>query len=201
MITGQRSPGKGKEWARPSYLVLIASIILYGGAHAYAAYKAAHAHAAAFEAAKPILALNSFVGDLNAFYMRQRPLRYPSDLRELDAAIWKPKRQAGRPDPQFTDANRTYVVDNYMYVYTLSKAQGECGVFATPVGPRREEEQSHFILVSPQGVTRHWKGAALSDKDLAILPQIGIPTLNQLTTLGLVEIKEPTKKPEQGLKL
>lgn len=194
-ITGQRSPGKGKGWLRPSYLILIISVLVYAGARVYAAYKAAHQHTATFEAAKPVLALNSFVGDLNAFYLKQRPLRFPRDLKELDAAVWKPRRQAGRPDPEFTDENRTYVVDNYKYVYTLSKNPGECGIFAVPVGARREEVNALFVLVTPQGVSRTWKGAALKDADVEAIGRIGIPTSSQLMYLGLVEIKDPVKKP------
>jgi hypothetical protein len=194
-VTGQRSPGKGKAWMKPSYLVLIMSLLIYGGARAYAAYRAAKNHTATFDAARPVLALNSFVGDLDAFYIKQRPLRFPKDLSELDAVIWKPRRQAGRPDPKFTDGNRTYVVDNYEYVYTLSKNPGECGIFAAPVGPRREEENTLFVLVTPQGVSRRWKGAALKDSDLEALPKVGIPTANQLVYLGLVEVREQVKKP------
>lgn len=105
------------------------------------------------------------------------------------------RRQANRPDPQFTGSNRTYVVDNYKYVYTLTKNPGECGVFAAPVGPRREEENTFFVLVTPQGVSRQWKGAALGDKDLEAISLMGIPTANQLMNFGLVEIKDAVKNP------
>jgi hypothetical protein len=66
----------------------------------------------------------------------------------------------------FTGGNRTYVVDNYKYVYTLSKNPGECGIFTAPVGPHREEDNTLFVLVTPQGVSRQWKSAALKDADL-----------------------------------
>jgi hypothetical protein len=101
--------------------------------------------------------------------------------------------QAGRPAPQFADSNRTYVVDNYKYVYTLSKNPNECGVFAAPLGPRREEANTLFVLVTAQGAARTWKGAALPDKDIEMLAQLGIPTENQLSYLGLVEQKEQPK--------
>lgn len=192
-VTGQRSPGRGKMSLRPSHILLIIAILVYAGARIYAAYKQAHQHTNKYEQAAPVLALNSFVGDLKAFYMKQRPLRFPKDLAEMDAVIWKPRRQAGRPDPQFADSNHTYVVDNYKYVYTLSKNPSECGVFAAPLGPRREEANTLFVLVTAQGAARTWKGAALSDKDLELLAQIGIPTENQLSYLGLVEQKEQSK--------
>jgi hypothetical protein len=192
-VTGQRNPGRGKTNLRPSHFILIISLVVYVGARVYAAYKTAHVHTANYEAAMPVLALNSFVGDLKAFYVKQRPLRFPKDLTEVDAEVWKPRRQAGRPDPEFTDSNRTYVVDNYKYVYTLSKNPGECGIFAAPLGPRREEANTIFILVTAQGVSRTWKGAALQDKDLDLLARIGIPSESQLSYLGLIEQKEPPK--------
>ena len=84
MITGQRSPGRGKLNIRASYVVLAVCLVCYVGTRTYAAWRAS----AAYKEAEPKLALNAFTGTIQAFYMKQRPLRFPADLGEINSEEW-----------------------------------------------------------------------------------------------------------------
>lgn len=189
MITGQRSPGRGKLNIRASYILLAVCLLCYVGTRTYAAWR----DSAAYKEAEPKLALNSFTGTIQAFYMKQRPLRFPNDLSEISSATWSEFAQ-NHPYELGAD-RRTLVLDNYLYIYTLSSNKTEWGVFALPVGARRMEAESFFILVNAQGVSRKWKGKSLENSDLEIARKVGIPSPNQFALLGMIEQPRPQPSP------
>lgn len=191
-VTGQSHPGKGKTRVKASFAILALCALIYGGAVGYSKWEAYQRH----KESLPVLALNSFVGDLRSFMARQKPLRFPADLAELDSAVWTPRRTPGRPSPQFDDANSTYVSNNYKYLYTRAPGRADvCTLLAAPVGPRREEAQTGtvFVVVTLDTV-RIWKGAPMSEGDLAKMHLYGNPTQAQLSALGLVEQPQQTSK-------
>jgi hypothetical protein len=126
--------------------------------------------------------------------MKARPLRFPTDLAELDQAMCGPRSKPGRAAPHFADDNHTYVAGNYKYVYHADpKNPAVCFVIAAPVGPRREEGSTVAVVAYPDAM-RIFKGSALPDKDVEQLYALGIPSASALTTLGLMEQQQPEKK-------
>lgn len=183
-VTGQQKPGKNKKYLRPSFIVLIVSVVVYFAASGYASYRDNQA----YKAALPQPWLNTWVNDLRAYYMKVRPARFPNDLAELDAVLWKTTRPEGRPGPSFGDGNRTYVYENYKYTYYPVPGRPDlCAVLAYPLGPRRGEPgvKAFFLVVSPTALSK-WEGRALSDEDIEQIRPAAIPTVGQLQRWGLI---------------
>lgn len=182
-VSGQSSPGKGKRSIRPSFIVLIVSILAYGGASVYASRVAQKQ----YEAALPVPWLKTYTTDLRAFYMKARPARFPRDLAELDREVWKTTRAEGRRAPEFGENNLTYVFENYKYYYfPVANNPTMCTILAVPLGPRRDEPgvKTIFLILTPTAIST-WEGRALSDEDMQTLHP-GIPTVGTLQRWGLV---------------
>ena len=60
-----------------------------------------------------------------------------------------------------------------------------CTIWIVPVGTRREEGSTHFLLLTPGGL-RRWKGAPLTLDEVTKLPA-GVPQNGEMTLLGMTE--------------
>jgi hypothetical protein len=125
----------------------------------------------------PRLAADSLVKSLRAYH--QQTGRFPANFRELEARVWKHKQA-----PDFGADGRSLTVANYYYVYYPVDAS-TCTVWIVPVGPRREEGATHFLLLTP-GELRRWKGAPLTLDEVKKLPS-SVPQYNEMALLGMTE--------------
>lgn len=135
--------------------------------------------AAAWQAREqmPRLAADSLVKSLRTYH--QQTGSFPANFRELEARVWKHKQA-----PDFGADGRSLTVANYYYIYYPVDAN-TCTVWIVPVGPRRDEGATHFLLLTPGGL-RRWKGAPLRLDEVKKLPS-AVPQYNEMALLGMTE--------------
>ena len=75
------------------------------------------------------------------------------------------------------------VIRNYYYLYTLISPTRST-VWAIPVGPKPEEANTYFLILTPDDREK-WKGPALDLKEVAAIS--GTPTYSQLALLGMIK--------------
>lgn len=154
---------------------VMVGISLVGLAVVYAAVTVAAAWRA--QNNLPRLAADSLVKALRTYYRQTGS--FPASFRELEARVWK-HNQA----PNFGTEGRTLTVANYYYIYYPVDAK-TCTLWVIPVGPRREEGSTHFLLLTPGGL-RRWKGTPLSLDEVKKLPP-AVPQYSEMTLLGMTE--------------
>jgi hypothetical protein len=125
----------------------------------------------------PRLAADSLVKSLRTYH--QQTGSFPANFRELEARVWKHKQA-----PDFGADDRSLTVANYYYIYYPVDAN-TCTVWIVPVGLRREEGATHFLLLTPGGL-RRWKGAPLTLDEVKKLPA-GVPQYGEMALLGMTE--------------
>lgn len=155
--------------------VVMVGISLVGLIVTYAAVTIAAAWRAREQ--MPRLAADSLVKSLRTYH--QQTGRFPANFRELEARVWKHKQA-----PDFGAEGRSLTVANYYYIYYPVDAN-TCTVWIVPIGPRREEGATHFLLLTPGGL-RRWKGAPLTLDEVKKLPS-AVPQYGQLALLGMTE--------------
>ena len=148
---------------------LVALIVTYAAVTIAAAWRAREQ--------MPRLAAESLVKSLRTY--RQQTGRFPANFRELEARVWKHKQA-----PDFGADGRSLTVANYYYIYYPVEAS-TCTVWIVPIGPRREEGATHFLLLTPSGL-RRWKGAPLTLDEVKKLPS-AVPQYNEMALLGMTE--------------
>ena len=109
----------------------------------------------------------------------QQTGRFPANFRELEARVWRHKQS-----PDFGADGRSLTVANYFYIYYPVDAS-TCTVWIVPVGPRRDEVATHFLLLTPSGL-RRWKGVPLTLDEVKKLPS-AVPQYNEMALLGMTE--------------
>ncbi len=124
----------------------------------------------------PRLAADSMVKTLRAHHRQTG--RFPNDFRELEARVWKHKTM-----PDFGADGRSLSIANYYYLYHPVNA-GACTIWIIPVGPRREEGSTHFLLLYPDSL-RRWKGPPLSLDEIGKLRSV--PQYGEMNILGMTE--------------
>ena len=135
----------------------------------------------------PRLAADSLVKALRAHHRQTG--RFPSDLRELEAHVWKHKNA-----PDFGADGRSISIANYYYIYHAADAH-TATIWIIPTGPRRDESATHFLLLKPDNL-RRWKGAPLSLNEAKNLPPV--PLYGQMSLLGMTE-QQPIGLSKRGL--
>jgi hypothetical protein len=125
----------------------------------------------------PRLAADSLVKSLRTYH--QQTGSFPANFRELEARAWKHKQA-----PDFGADGRSLTIANYYYIYYPVDAS-TCTIWIVPVGPRREEGVTHFLLLTPGGL-RRWKGAPLTLDEVKKLPA-AVPQYSEMTLLGMTE--------------
>ena len=119
------------------------------------------------------------IRDLRSFHKKRGG--FPKDLRELEGVVWEKKE--GR---EFSKDGTGLTHRNYHYFYTPIGSH-QFTLWAIPVGRKREEGATWFLVVTPES-QRQWEGPALTPEDIKGLDLH--PSANQLNVLGLIE--QPT---------
>jgi hypothetical protein len=167
--TMRRSPGRTPTWpasALIAVLAIVSAAVAFGWSE-YDAYQSA-------ERERPKLALSSMVRELREYH--ERTGRFPATLREIDET----RKRGGR---RYDLDGRAFTVANYFYVLGQPDVH-HATVWAIPVGPRRTEAASHFIVVGKLTLS-HWKGPALDASVAGAVREN--PRVAELATLGFVE--------------
>jgi hypothetical protein len=156
-----------------SYVLLVIAIITYLGVWGYSAY------AAEWRAKRDVPQIDPILKIIKGLRQYQKvKATFPLSFNEAEAAVWK---HAAPPD--YGAAGRSVVVRNYYYLYTLISPT-RCTLWAFPVGPRTEEANSYFLVLTADDREK-WKGPAL---DLAEAGRLsGTPTYPQLAMLGMIK--------------
>src|SRR4030095_11502646 len=124
----------------------------------------------------PRLAVDSLVKALRTY--NKQTGRFPEDFRELEERVWKHKQA-----PDFGADGRSLSVANYLYLYHPGDGR-YATIWVIPVGPRREEGSTHFLLIRPDSL-RRWKGAPLSLDEIKNIPPV--PQYRQMALFGMSE--------------
>ena len=167
------SESKGKQSLRISFVMmggsLVALAVVYASVTIAAAWRA--------KEQMPRLAADSLIKSLQNYH--QQAGSFPASFRELEARVWKHKQA-----PDFGVDGRSLTVANYYYIYFPVDAS-TCAVWIVPVGPRREEGSTHFLLLTPVKL-RRWKGAPLTLDEVKKLPST-VPQYREMAVLGMAE--------------
>lgn len=186
-----------KRRMRPTYIVLLVCIVIAIGARVYASRMYVEEQSANV----PKLALNTWVGDLRAYYMQKGA--FPESLVKLEAEVWLPRRKGGQPKDSPPPASvlqsgpRMLLSHNYLYLYTRDEKNPlVCSVWAIPQGEKRSEANTVFLIVTVKSV-EHWRGAALSDEQYKAIPNRTIPTYEEMARLGMTKQAANLQGPQQ----
>lgn len=170
MKTTKVKSGFGK--LRITYLVLILAALATGvgyGWHVYSLFRDARLN-------MPQPQIEKLIKDIRTFYLRTK--RFPQNFAEVNDLIWHTK-----PKPNYGADERQARAKNYHYFFTKVDHQ-TCAIWALPIGPRRHDASSFFLVLAP-GWVRIWKGKALEDEAIGKLP--AIPKPDQLAVLMMQE--------------
>jgi len=130
------------------------------------------------DSAMPKQSLPALGQALRTFHARSG--RFPADLRELDAKLWKGQRAA-----QISADGSTLLAASGHYAYTYHPVSpGKAALWAAPVGPRYEEAATHFWYLTPTQVEK-WMGPALTPQNVGVVKTI--PSVQQLRWLMMTE--------------
>jgi hypothetical protein len=185
---GSKSPLK-RRIPKLSYISVALCAVLAVGSHVFASYGFAQEK----QADVPVLAANSWIGDLRAFHTANGA--FPSTLTELEDKLWRPRRMGGKVDP---NAPKTSVLDNphvyaknsYVYVYFRAENPHVASFWCVPVGENRTKANTVFVVLTPDAYEQ-WRGAALSEEMFQYIPRHAIPTQLEMSRLGMT--KQETK--------
>jgi hypothetical protein len=142
------------------------------GSYAYGFWAQTKRH----EQLLPRLSLNTIMRGVLAYHKKIGA--FPSSLAQLEERVLQSKK------PKFSPDAALLFINHYLYVYRLTTSPHECWIWAIPVGERREEAPTKFIVVTPARA-RHWTGPALRLEDFKIAYQMD--DLSQLPALGMIE--------------
>ena len=163
----------GKHRFGFSYGLLLIAIISYLAAWGYSSYAAEWKAKAEIPQIDPIL---NIIKGLRQY--QKTTATFPPSLNEVEATVWKhPNR------PPYGLGGRSVVLRNYYYLYTFISPTRST-VWAIPVGPKPEEANTYFLILTPDDREK-WKGPALDLKEVAAIS--GTPTYNQLALLGMMK--------------
>jgi len=124
----------------------------------------------------PVEATGTMMRDLLSFHKKRGG--FPKDLKELEGAVWERKDSRS-----YSNDKRGLTHGNYYYLYTRLDHH-RFTLWAIPMGRRREDAATQFLLVSTERC-RRWKGAALSIEQASQIDPN--PSLTELNVLGLIE--------------
>lgn len=124
----------------------------------------------------PVEAFNVMVRDLRSFHSKRGS--FPKDLKELEGVVWEKKE-----DREFSKDGSGLAHRNYHYLYSPI-GHHQFALWAIPMGRRREEAATWFLVITPES-QRRWKGPALTPEDVKALSVY--PSAQQLNVLGLIE--------------
>lgn len=124
----------------------------------------------------PVEAFDVMIRDLRSFHKKRGG--FPKNLRELEGVVWEKKETR-----EFSKDGSGLAHRNYHYLYSPI-GHHHFGLWAIPMGRRREEAATWFLVITPES-QRRWKGPALTPEDVKALNLN--PSAHQLNLLGLIE--------------
>ena len=158
---------------RITYLFVIITAVVGIGSFAYYVYR--NYRDARLNLPQP--QVERLIKDLRLYAAQTR--HFPVTFTEVNERIWHT-----RPTPNYGNDGRRARTKNYYYHYT--KVNDEtCTFWALPVGPQRRYAATFFIVLAP-GWLRAWKGKAMSDEEIAKVPDI--PSPDGLADIGMQEM-------------
>ena len=167
----------GKRRFGFSYVLLAIAVVAYLGTWIYSSYAAEWKSKSQTPRIDPVLKI---IKDLRQY--QRTKATFPRSFTDLEAAIWK------HPNPPTYGAGgRSLVLSNYYYFYTWVSPT-RCTLWAIPIGPRSEEANSYFLVLTPNDREK-WKGPAFQLKEAAAIS--GTPTYPQLGLLGMIKQDSP----------
>lgn len=175
---------------RLSFVMLAACIIVAVGSRVYVS----HGYAEAAEGDVPMLAANSWIGDLRAYH--EQNAAFPPTLVELEDKLWRPRRAGGKVDPNAPkistlESPHIYTKNSYVYIYWRAENPHVSSVWCVPVGENRTKANTVFVIVTPDNYEQ-WRGAALSEDMFKYIPRKAIPTQLEMARLGMTkQVKKP----------
>ena len=167
----------GKRRFGFSYVLLALAVVVYLGTWIYSSYAAEWKAKSQTPRIDPILKI---IKDLRRY--QRINATFPRDFNELEAAIWKHQNP-----PNYGADGRSLVLSNYYYLYTWV-GPTRCTLWAIPIGPRTEEANSYFLILTPTDREK-WKGPPLQLREAAAIS--GTPSYAQLGILGMVKQDSP----------
>jgi hypothetical protein len=163
----------GKHRFGFSYRLLLIATISYLAAWGYSSYAAEWKAKAEIPQIDPIL---NIIKGLRQY--QKTKATFPPSLNEVEANVWK------HPNPPpYGLGGRSVVIRNYYYLYTFISPKRST-VWAIPVGPKPEEANTYFLILTPDDREK-WRGPALDLKEVATIS--GTPTYSQLALLGMIK--------------
>src|SRR3712207_2953889 len=132
-VTPQRS---GKGALRMTHLMAVLCFLLAAGSGVAAWWITSSKK----QTEIPVLALNRLISDARAYQAVKGG--FPDDLAQLQEAVWKKRGKFFT----LTEANRSFVADNYYYLYTPAGPQ-VVNIWAVPLGNYREHFPSLYVTV------------------------------------------------------
>jgi len=163
----------GKNRFGFSYCLLVLAVLIYFGTWAYSAY------AAEWRAKSEIPKIDPVLKIIKGLRQYQKiKATFPNSFDEVEATVWK------HPNPPpYGLGGRSVVLRNYYYLYTFISPTRST-VWAIPVGPKPEEANTYFLILTPDDREK-WKGPAFDLKEVAVIS--GTPTYSHLALLGMIK--------------
>lgn len=178
----QKNPLK-RHFPRFSYVMLAVCVLVAVFSRVYVSYGFAQGK----DEAVPVLAANSWIGDLRAYHSMHGG--FPPTLVELERDIWIPRRTGGRPDPNSPQISslenpHVYTKNNYVYIYWIADNPHVCSLWCVPIGEDRTKANTVFVIITADNYEQ-WRGAALSEEMFQYIPRHAIPTQLEMSRLGM----------------
>lgn len=104
---------------------------------------------------------------------------FPKDFAEINNKVWHKV-----PGSHLNDDPTTWQKDHYYY--RIVSSGNQMAIWAIPLGDRRTEASTYFLVISPEW-RRAWKGPAMDSKLLGKLR--AVPNASDLAAVGLEEQK------------
>jgi hypothetical protein len=161
----------GKHGFAFSYALLAIAVIIYLGAWAYSSYAAEWRAKAEVPRIDPILTI---IKGLRQY--QKVNATFPASFNEVETKVWKHSSP-----PNYGTDGRSLTLNNYYYLYTRI-GPTRCTLWAIPVGPKTEESNSYFLVLTPDDREK-WKGPPLSLQEASTIS--GTPTYAQLGIVGM----------------
>jgi hypothetical protein len=172
------TPGKTNS-KRLTFIILGLAVLAAACTYAYSVYT----EYTKYEAVLPRLRLQTLIRDVRRF--ESLAGRVPRTFDEIERLVWKHKDRT----PTFDKNGTGYALANYFYVLHAVD-DSRLTIWAIPLGQRRDEASTHFIIVTSERVLR-WRGAALGFDEVGTVSSN--PTASELAALGLV--RQPDETP------
>jgi hypothetical protein len=184
-VNNTKQPRRSKLWIpiiifSVSFLILVAGVV-------FAAWSASSQH----DSALPSNAMSALAQAIRTYHKQTG--RFPKNFIELNKRIWQ-----GSRSNQISEDGKYLLAAKGHYSYTLHVVdEVTAGIWAVPVGPRKEEAATHFWYLTPDKV-ECWMGPALTSNNIGVVGSI--PSEEQLRWLMMTRQQSVPKTQANGSK-